>query len=55
MGLFTYGWSLLLTVNWLGLFHLRLLTVEVGSVFVIYGSPRPEIGFGLFLPTVPSP
>ena len=27
---FTYGWSLLLTVNWLGLFYLRL---KFGLVF----------------------
>ena len=51
----------LLTVNWLGLFYLRL---KFGLVlfayggksvwsFFTYGSPCPEIRFGLFLLTVP--
>ena len=40
---FTYGWSLLLTVNWLGLFYLRL---KFGLVFFAYGGN--SIGFGLF-------
>ena len=33
-----------------GLFYLRL---KIGLVFFTYGSPRPKIGFGLFLLTVP--
>ena len=57
LGLFAYGWSLLLTVIWFGLFCLRL---KFGLVFFAYGGksvwsfllsvppPRPEIGFGLF-------
>ena len=32
---FTYGWSLLLTVSWLGLFNLRL---KFGLVFLAYGA-----------------
>ena len=53
---FTYGWSLLLTVIQFGLFHLRL---KFSLVFLAYGgksvwsslltSPRPEIGFGIYL------
>ena len=51
----------LLTVNWLGLFYLRLqfglvfLTYSGKSVwsFLLTGPPCPEIRFGLFLLTVP--
>ena len=44
------SWSLLLTVeNQLGFFLLTVPPVQMsGSVFSAYGSPRPEIGFGLF-------
>ena len=54
--LFAYGWSLLLTVNWLGLFSLRL---KLDLVFLAYSGrsvwsflltvrPPPEIWFGFF-------
>ena len=44
VGVFAYGWSLLLTANCFGLlltvdFFLFLLTVEIGSVFFASGSP----------------
>ena len=56
MSFFTYGWSLLLTVHWLGLFYLQL---KFGLVFFAYGGnrfglfylrfpPGREIRFGLF-------
>ena len=55
-GLVTYGWSWLLTVNWLGLFLLTVeirfdffcLRWEIGLVFLGYGPPSQDIGFGLF-------
>ena len=66
-----FAWSFLLTVQVtveirFGLFCLLwnsvwyfLLTVppvrKLGLVFFAYGSPCPEIGFGLFLLTVPPP
>ena len=56
VSLFTYGWSLMLTVQGLGLFYLRL---KFGLVFFAYGGksvwsflltvpPGLEIRFGLF-------
>ena len=64
--LFTYEWSLLLTVNWLGLFHLRL---KFGLVFLAYGGklvrsfllffltarPCPELGLVFFAYGSPRP
>ena len=54
--LFAYSWSLLLTVNpvWSFLlavelrFGLFCLQWRIGLIFFTYGSPCPEIGFGLF-------
>ena len=62
-GIFLLQWSLLLTVSQLGLFayglKFRLIFFSHGGDRLVTSlltvSPRPEIGFGLFLFTVPAP
>ena len=52
-GVFAYSWSVLLTVNWLGLLVL-LLTLQNQFVFFTFRSPPcPKIGFGLFCLRIP--